>query len=69
MHWFGFRVVELDGTNPGKKCLEGPFDSYSSAKVNKESNRARDMEQTRVFTADSEEIATSVMDKEQFSRL
>ncbi|MEH6555896.1 hypothetical protein [Pseudoalteromonas tetraodonis] len=69
MYWVGYRVIELDGSNPGSKCLLGPFDSYQSAKTEKERNRARDMEQTAVFTANSQEIAQSLLESEQFSRL
>lgn len=69
MHWVGYRVIELDGSNPGSKCLLGPFDSYQSAKAEKESNRARDMEQTAVFTADSQEKAQVLLESEPFSRI
>lgn len=69
MYWVGYRVVELDGSNPGSKCLLGPFDSYESAKKEKERNRARDMEQTAVFKADSQESARTQLEREQFSRL
>lgn len=69
MYWVGYRVVELDGSNPGSKCLLGPFDSYESAKKEKERNRARDMEQTAVFKADSQESAHTQLEREQFSRL
>lgn len=52
-HWYGFRCVELDGSNPGKKCLEGPFSSYDDAKLHKQKARARDMEHTAIFKASS----------------
>lgn len=69
MHWVGYRVVELDGSNPGRPCLLGPFNSYHEAKKAKEGNRARDMEHTAVFTADSKEEALELLQKEPFSRL
>lgn len=69
MYWVGYRVIELDGSNPGSKCLLGPFDSYESAKKEKERNRARDMEQTAVFKAESRESAQSQLELEQFSRI
>jgi hypothetical protein len=69
MYWVGYRVIELDGSNPGSKCLLGPFDSYESAKKKTERNRERDMEQTAVFTAETKESAQALLDREQFSRL
>lgn len=69
MYWVGYRVIELDGSNPGKKCLLGPFDSYASAKKEKERNRAQDMEQTAIFKAESQESAQLKLEIETFSRL
>lgn len=69
MYWVGYRVVDLDGSNPGSKCLLGPFDSYESAKKEKERNTARDMEQTAVFKAHSQESARTQLEREQFSRI
>ncbi|MGE6342437.1 hypothetical protein [Psychrobacter sp. NPDC078929] len=69
MYWVGYRVIALDGSNPGSKCLLGPFNSYESAKKEKSKNRARDMEQTAIFKADSEEKAELLLKTEQFSRL
>lgn len=69
MYWVGYRVVALDGSNPGGKCLLGPFDTYEAAKNEKERNRARDMEQTAVFTAETKVAAQALLQTEQFSRL
>lgn len=68
-HWFGFRVIELDGSNPGNKCLSGPFSSYEEAKREKQRSRARDMEQTAIFTAQSKKEAEVMLENEPFSRL
>ncbi len=68
-YWFGFRVVEVDGSNPGSKCLEGPFTTYGEAKKVKETNRARDMEQTPIFPAESKIKAELQLEREIFSRL
>ncbi|QUM75535.1 hypothetical protein HWV00_04400 [Moritella sp. 24] len=68
-YWYGFRCVELDGTNPGHKCLEGPFTSYNEAKEHKKNMRARDMQHTPVFKAYSKLDAEGIMLAESFSRL
>ena len=68
-YWYGYRVVELDGTNPGRKCLSGPFSTYDNAKLDKEKYRARDMEHTAIFSAESKESADSKLDSESFNRL
>lgn len=68
-YWLGYRVIELDGSNPGSKCLLGPFNSYEKAKEEKQKNRACDMEQTAVFTAESKIEAQSLLNNEKFSKL
>lgn len=50
-YWYGFRCIELDGSNLGSKCLEGPFSSYNEAKAHKQNARAKDMEHTAIFKA------------------
>jgi hypothetical protein len=67
-YWFGYRVIELDGSNPGGKCLLGPFSSYEDAKEEKQNNRAKDIEQTAIFTAKSNSEAEVQLGKEPFLR-
>lgn len=69
MYWVGYRVIGLDGSDPGSKCLLGPFNSYESAKKEKSKNRAIDMEQTAIFKAESEEKAKLLLKNESFSKL
>lgn len=68
-NWYGYRVVELDGSNPGSKCVEGPFDSYDAAKLHKQKMRAKDMEQTAIFMAQDQSEAEEMLNIEQFSKL
>ena len=66
---YGYRVVVLDSTNPGKKCSSDEFLSYYGAKRSKQSLRARDMEFTAIFQATEKKDAKLMLEKEQFSRL
>ncbi len=68
-YWYGIRVIELDGSNPGHKLLSSGFSSYEKAKADRQRVRARDMEQTAVFRAENQVEAEELMHKEQFSRL
>jgi hypothetical protein len=68
-HWYGFRCIELDGSNPGSKCLEGPFSSYNEAKAHKQNVCARDMEHTAIFQVDSKLSAEESMQSEPFNKL
>ncbi|TVK92314.1 hypothetical protein AYI83_19195 [Shewanella algae] len=68
-YWYGYRVIELDGSNPGRKCLSAPFNTCEAAKINKQKTKARDMEQTPIFKAETRVDAELAMEKEPFSRL
>ncbi|MGO3057325.1 hypothetical protein ACT3R7_14310 [Halomonas sp. AOP43-A1-21] len=68
-HWYGYRVIELDGSNPGIKCLSESFNTYEEAKRDKQKLKARDMEHTPIFKAESKADAEEKLQTEQFSRL
>lgn len=68
-YWYGYRVIELDGTNPGIKCLSCGFLSYDHAKSIRQTLRARDMEFTAIFQATEKKDAKLMLEKKQFSRL
>lgn len=68
-YWYGFRVIELDGSNPGSKCLSESFNSYNEAKNSKQKSKARDMEHTRIFSTTSKGAAKEILLNEQFSKL
>ena len=68
-HWFGYRAVEHDGTNPGRKCLSEECSSYDEAKAKKQKIRSKNMEVTAVFRAATKDEAESLLEKEPFSRL
>ena len=52
-YWFGYRVVEFDGSNPGRKCLSEDYETYDLAKKSKDCLRAGDIEFTPIFSAKS----------------
>ena len=68
-HWYGYRIIELDGSNPGRKCLSASFSTYEEAKHDKLKFKARDMEHTPIFKAESKANAEQTLQTEQFSRL
>ncbi len=68
-YWFGYQAVELDGSNPGRKCLSEPFNSYEKAKLGKQKCKALDMLTTAVFQSDSKESAELQLKNENCSRL
>ncbi|KPZ66000.1 hypothetical protein AN394_04186 [Pseudoalteromonas sp. P1-26] len=61
--------MELDGSNPGRACISEPFNTYEAAKTSKQKLKARDMEQTSIFRAETKSDAELAMQKELFSRL
>ena len=64
-YWFGYRVFDSSiDIRPGLGVLEGPFDSYATAKKEKERIRGGDMQKTSIFPASTKEEATEKMNKE-----
>ncbi len=68
-YWFGYQIVELDGTNPGTKCLSEPFNTYEEAKLGKHKCKAPDMLTTAVFQSDTKESAEKQLKHENCNRL
>jgi hypothetical protein len=68
-YWYGYRVVELDSSNPGTKCISDPFQTYEDAKRDKQKNRASDMQHTAIFEAENKQQAMVQLEKETFSKL
>ena len=64
-YWFAYRVFDRSiDINPGSAILEGPFETYESAKEIKIAIRGGDMQKTSIFTAPSEDEAKKKIEKE-----
>jgi hypothetical protein len=64
-YWFAFRVFDRSiDINPGSAILEGPFETYESAKERKIAIRGGCMQKTSIFTAPFEDEAKQNLEKE-----
>ena len=69
-YWFGNRIYDPQiDKEPREASLYGPFNTYQDAKTQKEDERAQDMEQTEIFSAESKDEAHRVLETAQFSTL
>ena len=66
-YWYGWRVFDkkLD-SEPTKKLLSIPCETYEEAKQERERLNAHDVEITSIFQADSRGMAEEKMELEEF---
>lgn len=67
-YWFAYRVFDKNiDLQPGSAVLEGPFETYDKAKLEKLSCRGSDLQKTSIFSAPSKKDAEKQIAKETWT--